>query len=60
MNDFPLLTAITLTPLLGAALVIGLGQEQKWLARKLASMRTGAAPWVALVEKPPGATPPLS
>ena len=36
MNDFPILTLITLTPLLGAALIIGLGNDQKWLARKLA------------------------
>jgi len=36
MNEFPLLTILTLTPLLGAALVVGLDAAQARLARKLA------------------------
>lgn len=35
MNAFPLLTTLTLTPLVGALIVIGLDAEQKRLARRL-------------------------
>ncbi|MSU57332.1 MAG: NADH-quinone oxidoreductase subunit M [Pedosphaera sp.] len=36
MNDLPILTIITLLPLIGGLIVVGLGAEQKGLARKLA------------------------
>jgi NADH-quinone oxidoreductase subunit M len=36
VSDFPIITAITLLPLIGGLIVVGLGEEQKCLARKLA------------------------
>ncbi|HEU0039030.1 MAG TPA: NADH-quinone oxidoreductase subunit M [Verrucomicrobiae bacterium] len=36
MSDFPIITSITLLPLMGGLMVVGLGEEQKGLARKLA------------------------
>jgi len=36
LNGFPIITAITLLPLIGGLIVVGLGEEQKRLARKLA------------------------
>jgi NADH-quinone oxidoreductase subunit M len=36
MSDFPLLSLLTFTPLVGAVLVVGLGQDHGRLARKLA------------------------
>ena len=36
MSDFPIITSITLLPLIGGLMVVGFGEEQKGLARKLA------------------------
>jgi NADH-quinone oxidoreductase subunit M len=36
MSNSPLITLLTLTPLVGGIVVLGLGSEQKSLARKLA------------------------
>jgi len=34
VSDFPIITSITLLPLIGGLMVVGLGDEQKSLARK--------------------------
>jgi NADH-quinone oxidoreductase subunit M len=49
MSDFPILTAITLLPLIGGVIVAGFGSEQRRLARNLALGSSSASLTLALV-----------
>jgi len=49
VSDFPIITAITLLPLIGGVVVVGLGGEQKSLARKLSLGFSFASLALALV-----------